>query len=414
MKFPYSLNISKYLPAFIILFFIGISFTLSAQNSQTNSIPSASNHNTLNSTNTASASIQKGKYYIDNGQIRLGIDLDRGGSIFYFALSTNQVNLLNHADEGRFIQQSYYGESDGSTWGGKPWVWNPIQGGGSNGLKAKVLRQELGTNALRVISEPVHWGYGTPMPELEMEEEILLCQEVARIRYTFRNTSTNATDHPAAHQELPAVFVDAAYPIMVYYKGDKPWTGAELTRVTLGWPNEYHIRNEEWAAYVNTNSYGLGVYTPGTPESTAYRYLPEGPQRDKTGPQAAACSYFAPIRTLAITRGLTFQYELYLRIGTIEDIRQTFDQIRCGLHPAATTPFPEKIISENEKSSSLIIRTISPVGATNVYFVPRTEKTKLTPKNTKTKKTAKTLKTPKTFPSEDDLENEGYPPQSSQ
>ena len=39
-------------------------------------------------------------------------------------------------DEGRFVQQSYYGEADGSKRDGKDWVWNPIQGGGWRGQEA--------------------------------------------------------------------------------------------------------------------------------------------------------------------------------------------------------------------------------------------------------------------------------------
>ena len=101
-----------------------------------------------------SAELKTGKYYIDNGKVRLGIDLDRGGSVFYFAQSSTKKNILNHADEGRFIQQSYYGEPDGSVWGGNPWVWNPIQGGGSKGRKAKVrshvLEKESWSYSIRI------------------------------------------------------------------------------------------------------------------------------------------------------------------------------------------------------------------------------------------------------------------------
>ena len=50
---------------------------------------------------------EDGKMYIDNGKVRLGVDMQRGGSVFYFALSKNKTNLLNHFDEGRFVQQSY-------------------------------------------------------------------------------------------------------------------------------------------------------------------------------------------------------------------------------------------------------------------------------------------------------------------
>src|SRR6478672_8015501 len=67
--------------------------------------------------------------YLDNGVLRIGVDQSRGAAIGYFALARDKRNLLNHHDEGRFIQQSYYGDADGSMWGKKPWRYNPVQGG---------------------------------------------------------------------------------------------------------------------------------------------------------------------------------------------------------------------------------------------------------------------------------------------
>ncbi len=61
--------------------------------------------------------------------MKIGVDLSSGGSIFWFSELPGDRNLLNHADRGRFIQQSYYGKADGSMWAKKPWHWNPVQGG---------------------------------------------------------------------------------------------------------------------------------------------------------------------------------------------------------------------------------------------------------------------------------------------
>ena len=77
--------------------------------------------------------------YLDNGQVRLGVDRAAGASIGYFGERATGRNLLNHHDKGRFIQQSYYGAKDGSDWNGKPWRWNPVQGGGWRGEPARTL-----------------------------------------------------------------------------------------------------------------------------------------------------------------------------------------------------------------------------------------------------------------------------------
>ena len=77
--------------------------------------------------------------YLDNGAIRIGVDRSRGAAIGFLALSSDRRNLLNHHDEGRFIQQSYYGDPDGSMWEKKPWVYNPVQGGSYKGEDARTL-----------------------------------------------------------------------------------------------------------------------------------------------------------------------------------------------------------------------------------------------------------------------------------
>ena len=262
--------------------------------------------------------------YIDNGMVRLGVDLDRGGSIFHFSEAATKRNLLNHYDEGRFIQQSYYGEADGSNWSGQPWSWNPIQGGGSNGTKARILSQQIDATSIRIVTEPVHWASGAALPECEMEETITLDGPVAHIHFTFRNDGPGAKDHPATSQELPAVFVDADLPNLVYYNGASPWTGGPLQSDVPGWPNEERTRTEHWAAYVDAAGWGIGVYTPGTPLSTTYRFGGPG------GAMGSGCSYFAPVRSFAVTQGLVFEYDVYLYIGTVGEIRSAFDAIRMN------------------------------------------------------------------------------------
>lgn len=44
------------------------------------------------------------KKFLSNGQIKIGVDLSSGGSIFWFSELPSEQNLLNHCDRGRFIQ----------------------------------------------------------------------------------------------------------------------------------------------------------------------------------------------------------------------------------------------------------------------------------------------------------------------
>lgn len=266
--------------------------------------------------------------YINNGTIQLGVDMGRGGAVFHFSEINTKRNLLNHCDEGRFMQQSYYGDPDGSVWNGTPWVWNPIQGGGWGGNKARVLSSEVNDESLKVSTEPVLWASGKPASECIMKEEITLNDRVAHIRYTFIHRGPGAKDHASmADQEVPAVFADWDLKNYVFYDGPRPWTGDVLKseipgRLDLGATNEVRNRTEHWAAYVDDKGWGIGVYTPGTVESTTYRFG-SGPG----GPTMGSCSYFAPVRQFRITEGLVHTYDVYMMIGTTEEIRSTFYEI---------------------------------------------------------------------------------------
>jgi hypothetical protein len=55
--------------------------------------------------------------YLDNGKVRLGANMDAGGACGWFSHSRSSDNVLNTYDHGRYLQQSYYGDTD---WNGKP------------------------------------------------------------------------------------------------------------------------------------------------------------------------------------------------------------------------------------------------------------------------------------------------------
>jgi hypothetical protein len=71
---------------------------------------------------------------------------------------------------------------------------------------------------------------------------------------------------------------------------------------------------------------------PGTDRITTYRF--KGP----LGPQGGGCSYFAPIRTMAVTPGLVFEYNAYLTIGEIDEMRARFKPIALRHREQAAAP----------------------------------------------------------------------------
>jgi hypothetical protein len=114
------------------------------------------------------------------------------------------------------------------------------------------------------------------------------------------------------------VFVAPQFSELVTYSGKLPWTGASLSRRKPGWPNEYLTLSENWAAYVDPNNIGVGVFVPDSMEATCYRFQ---------GGANSSCSYIAPLRTFALTPNLTFSYTAYFTTGDIDTIRSRFVQL---------------------------------------------------------------------------------------
>lgn len=258
--------------------------------------------------------------YLENGILRIGVDKSRGAAIGYFALTMDKRNLLNHQDEGRFIQQSYYGDPDGSMWGKKPWRYNPVQGGSYKGEDAKTLEFRETDKELYAKVEPLHWANAKPCPEAIMKELITLDGPIAKIR--MRMNYTGPTNKVAAHQEMPAMFVDFDLPHLIFERDGKLVRHAPVDLQKNGGPEKIGYTGG-WLAYVDDKDFGIGIYTPGTNEAVTYRHKGNG----TTGPEGSACSYVAPIRKMTLKKDDVVDYEFYLTIGTLDEIRARFAKL---------------------------------------------------------------------------------------
>ena len=203
-------------------------------------------------------------------------------------------------------------------WDKQPWRWNPVQGGGWKHEPARVLELKTEGAALYAKTMAKHWATGADLPDVIFEEWISLTGALAHVK--FRMTYTGTNTHPKIHHELPAVFVEPQYDTLLVYEGTNAWNGGALNRSKPGWPNESRKFTEHWAAYVNTNNFGVGVLVPVADELTCYRF---GDGRREHG----SCSYFAPLKRFAITPGMKFEYDVWLTVGSADDIRARFAAI---------------------------------------------------------------------------------------
>src|SRR5204863_5018150 len=109
---------------------------------------------------------------IESSSLRLGVNKTAGACVGWLSAGKDAPNLLNSFDRGRFVQQSYYGDPDGSMWSDKPWRYNPVQGGDWRGKTATVLEFSATATSLYSKSRPVHWATAADIPEMTMEQWI--------------------------------------------------------------------------------------------------------------------------------------------------------------------------------------------------------------------------------------------------
>jgi hypothetical protein len=53
------------------------------------------------------------------------------------------ANLVNNWDNGRLLQQSFYGCRDASCWYDRAWLFNPVQAGSWQNLNGVTVRKEV-------------------------------------------------------------------------------------------------------------------------------------------------------------------------------------------------------------------------------------------------------------------------------
>lgn len=275
---------------------------------------------------------------LDNGVIKVGIDSGRGGAISYLSPSGNTTNFINLYDPGREVQQSYYAgqpldrraEGQNPIW--SPWPWNPIGAGDSYGNRAIVLSSIITSTTMYVKTQPLLWDLNRQLCECVLETWVTL--EGRRVRVhnkltTFR--TDNRWNVVTNGQELPAVYPIANLSRVVSYTGSQPftWRGTSAIPKSTTWVWSLWTTLESWGACVDASNFGVGVYTPGrTTFAGGLNGNPSG------GSSSFDTCYLSPIEGVPLDKTSTFEYDYWLMIGTINQIRQEV----YALHQSQSPP----------------------------------------------------------------------------
>jgi hypothetical protein len=271
--------------------------------------------------------VDKKTSYLDNGVIKLGVDLEHGGSIGYLAEVTTGKSVVNVHDLGRWIGQSYYGgpKPFGKAHPGWPgWPWNPVSAGDVYGHSSRILEHTNDGKTLYVKSVPVQWALDNVPADCTFETWITLDDHAAHVRNRLVNDRKDEKQYLAMDQEVPALYTVGTLHRLTTYTGDAPFADKPVQEIprqpsAAGQPkwSTFHA-TEHWAALLNDGDWGLGLIHPGVVRFLGGFYgKPNtgGPADDPTG-------YIAPVRKEILDHNLVFEYRYSLVLGSLTSIRK--------------------------------------------------------------------------------------------
>lgn len=268
--------------------------------------------------------------FLDNGRIRLGADLDMGGAVSYLGKSGGS-NMINDWDHGRQVQLSFYSgpvpfQPPGSTldpaW--KMLGWNPIQAGDAFGHGSKIIRCQNDGKTIRLRCVPLIWPLKDVPAECAFEVTYKLADNAVEVDCLLLNARSDHAQYSGRSQELPAVYSNGSWYKLVSYLGAEPFTGAPAaTLVDLndgrGWPWLTFRGTEHWAALLDRNNQGLGVFEPGVCQfSGGFAGAPKG----SGGAHDGQTGYIAPNLDEILDYNITYHFHYALVIGSLDEIRR--------------------------------------------------------------------------------------------
>ena len=168
----------------------------------------------------------------------------------------------------------------------------------------------------------MQWPLDNEPGECTFETRYRLDGRSVIIESRLNNARSDTTQYPARHQELPAVYTNGVWYKLVSYIGSKPYSGDDVAVLIdrydgKGWPWISYVPTESWAALVDDDNYGLGVYNQSTNMFIGGFAGEKGAGGEKDSP----CGYISPLHTEILDHNIKYSYVYRLIVGTVDDIR---------------------------------------------------------------------------------------------
>ena len=270
---------------------------------------------------------------IDNGTLKIGIDRLKGAAITWLSSADHPQNLINSADPGRLIQQSYYAglrldrRADGQSKAWSPWSWNPIQGGGVASWARVNAFQRLDPATLYGETVPKLWdmpdeeaaalmrqwtGFEAGMPNVA----VVRCEFVAQ-----RTVPDRWGPAKLSPQEIPACYFTRNFSAVKSYLGGGQWRD-ETQPPGPPWGRTRPPQNA--MALFAAGGAGVAVFSPAATQE--WNFGPHG-AAGTDSPTAGPCMHVAPIARVNLGPRSTYRYRYWLVVGTAAQIAARLDTL---------------------------------------------------------------------------------------
>jgi hypothetical protein len=279
--------------------------------------------------------------FLDNGEVRIGMDLALGGAVTFISSKDHPANIINSADLGRQIQMSHYSgpwpfesgdKKPNPAWAGLG--WNPIQTGDCYSNPSKVIEHHNDGKELYIKCIPMQWPLRDVPGDCIFETWTTLEGPMIHMRYRCINQRSDKTAYRPCGQELPAVYTISKLSRLMAYTGDKPFSMDTLTQVTNDWrkpwPWTRFVATERWAALVNDEGWGLGVFKDDGGE---FHGGIHGDARSDD-PRHSSTAYVAPIHTENFDHNIVYEHKTEFVVGKLGDIRKRFNDLATKTPPS--------------------------------------------------------------------------------
>jgi hypothetical protein len=234
--------------------------------------------------------------YLENSQMKIGLNLKRGGQICYASVSGSTTNLVYNGSDGGLewqldaTQYLVNGTLNGQT-SGSPQNnvnYNTTMGGDYNNHSQTLIDYHAITNGYYVKFRPIMYNFNAVISEIEVEATYTLIGNDLKIDYVYTSFRTDGSIETGNNFRfmgwaIPILFLTNNFTKYQIYTGSSPWTNGNLNDGEI--PNVTGNQNpaiglsskEFWGlSYDPTNNIAVGVYNAsegGTEASLRWEQL---------------------------------------------------------------------------------------------------------------------------------------------